>query len=50
MSFDEIRGICGLIGMIIFICVFGGGVLWALHPKNKDKMVENGNIPFKEDE
>tara|TARA_Y100001960_G_scaffold312481_1_gene374213 strand:+ start:108 stop:260 length:153 start_codon:yes stop_codon:yes gene_type:complete len=50
MSFEEVRAICGLIGMIIFIGVFILGVGWALHPKNKDKMVENGNIPFKEDE
>jgi len=49
MSFDEIRGICGTIGMIIFIATFLAGCFWALNPKNKEKMIENGNIPFNEE-
>tara|TARA_Y100001960_G_scaffold171785_1_gene180112 strand:+ start:4986 stop:5135 length:150 start_codon:yes stop_codon:yes gene_type:complete len=49
MSFDEIRGICGAIGMVIFILTFILGCIWALHPGNKEKMIENSNIPFEEE-
>lgn len=49
MSFEEVRSICGIIGMIIFIGTFVVGCAWALNPKNKEQMIENGKIPFDEE-
>ena len=32
----------------VFLTVFLGFGFWAYRPKNKDRMKEYGNIPFKE--
>ena len=49
-SYDEIRSICGTIGLVIFVGTFLTGAIWTLLPKNKENMDNFANIPFEDNE
>lgn len=50
MSYDDVRALCGTLGLIFFMVVFASILWWAYRPKNKKEMEEHGNIPLNEDD
>tara|TARA_R110000868_G_scaffold218576_2_gene469358 strand:- start:281422 stop:281574 length:153 start_codon:yes stop_codon:yes gene_type:complete len=49
MTYDEIRALSGLVGMLFFIFTFIGVTLWVFRPKSKERFEKDAQIPFKED-
>ena len=50
LTYDEVRAICGVIGLVIFVGIFLAGVIWVLLPSNKKDMNDHKNIPFEDGE
>ena len=50
MTYDEVRTISGIVGLVFFVLAFAVVFWWAYNPKNKNKMNEHANIPLNEDD
>ena len=49
MSYEEIRSTAGAYGLIYFILMFIGVLIYALWPGNRKKFDDAARIPLKED-
>ncbi len=49
MSYDEMRGLAGTIGVVTFFVFFIGCFLWVMRPGAADRAREAARIPFKEE-
>ena len=49
MSYDEVAALSGTLGLIFFILLFVGVLVYALWPGNKRKFDDAARIPLKED-
>lgn len=49
MSYEEIASLSGSVGLIFFIVLFVGVLVYALWPGNKRKFDDASRIPLKED-
>ncbi len=49
MSYQEIASLSGTLGLIFFILLFAGVLVYALWPGNKRKFDDAARIPLKED-
>ena len=50
MDYESIRGFSGTLGLIIFVSLFAGVLVYALWPKNKSKFDHAAHIPLNDDD
>lgn len=49
MSYEEVASFAGTIGLIFFLILFAGVLVYALWPGNKRKFEDAARMPLKED-
>jgi len=49
MTFEDVRAFAGTYGLIYFIVLFAGVLVYALWPGNKKKFDDAARLPLKED-
>jgi cytochrome c oxidase cbb3-type subunit 4 len=49
MSFEDVRAFAGVYGLIYFLVMFAGVLVYALWPGNKKKFDDAARLPLKED-
>lgn len=49
MSYEEVASLSGTIGLIFFMVLFAGVLVYALWPGNKRKFDDAARMPLKED-
>lgn len=49
MSFEEVRALSGTVGLIFFLALFLGVLVWTFRPGSRRKFDDASRIPFKED-
>ena len=49
MEYETWRAISGMVGLIIFIILFAGVLVYALWPKNKAKFDHAARLPLEDD-
>lgn len=49
MSYEELRGLAGLAGLLCFMAAFAAILWWAYKPSAKKIHEEHGKIPFNEE-
>lgn len=50
MDYETAKAFSGMAGLLFFMIIFIGVVIWTFKPGSKNKMDEASKIPFKEDE
>ena len=49
MSFEEVRALAGIVGLIFFLVFFLGVLAWTFRPGSRRKFEDASRIPLKED-
>ena len=49
MDYETARSLVGIWGLIAFVVMFAGVVVYALWPRNREKFRHAAQIPLKED-
>jgi len=49
LEYDTLRAISGTVGLIIFVSLFAGVLIYALWPKNRKKFDHASRIPLNDD-
>ncbi|MCB9929116.1 MAG: cbb3-type cytochrome c oxidase subunit 3 [Alphaproteobacteria bacterium] len=49
MEYEAVRAISGTLGLLIFVGLFVGVLVYALWPKNRSKFDHAANIPLNDD-
>jgi cytochrome c oxidase cbb3-type subunit 4 len=49
MTFDEVRSAAALIGLLIFIVLFAGVLIYTFWPSNRTRFEEARRIPLEDD-
>ncbi len=49
MDYETVKQFTSLAGLLFFVAIFVGIVVWAYRPSAKKKMQDYGNIPLNED-
>jgi cytochrome c oxidase cbb3-type subunit 4 len=49
MSFEEVRSIAAIAGLLIFITLFAGVLIYTFWPGNKERFRDASRIPLEDD-